>query len=291
MSRKMSVLVLPVLFLLALALMVPASANAQGVALKLFGGYDYLNGGDVNDGLKGAVDLYKAIIPMGGYTASGDYKSFHNAWDVGGDLIIYLTPVVGIGLGAGYIQTLGSASDVSFAKPATPTLTMSLDPKVTAIPLRASLYVSIPMGSAVHLSLHAGAAYYFAKMQFVWRLAQSSDWEQMQFKTDGNGFGFHGGLGLEINLASNLALVLEGTGRIANIGGFSGTGIFTSSGGSSITTTGKLYYYKYNYGMLGILPEIDIRDTVPSGVPYSDVREAKLDLSGFAARAGLVIRF
>ncbi len=92
-------LAIPCLFLLAAVLVAPPTAGAQGVAIKLFGGYNYMNGGDVKDGQKGILDYYTEFFPLLGYTAHQEYKPLRDAWDVGGDIIFYFTPNIGIGLG------------------------------------------------------------------------------------------------------------------------------------------------------------------------------------------------
>jgi len=284
-------LAIPCLFLLTAVLVAPPTAGAQGVAIKLFGGYNYMNGGDVKDGQKGILDYYTELYPLYGYTAHQEYKPLRDAWDVGGDLIFYFTPNIGIGLGAGYIQSFTGASTLNLTRPLTPTTDFTSTPKVSAIPIRASLYIAIPLGTGASLTLHGGAAYYLAKMQYVLRAATGSYWEQLEFKADGKGIGFHGGIGLEVDLSSNFSFIVEGAGRLANIGGFSGTNVSTASVGPSDSESGTLYFFKYNYGAFGTFSWINIRDTVPSGPAYSDIREAKVDFSGFSARTGLIFRF
>jgi hypothetical protein len=69
--------------------------------------------------------------------------------------------------------------------------------------------------------------------------------------------------------------------------GFSGDFIYYG-----ITETGgKLWYYELNIPSLGGNRSlIEYSDTQPSG-GISNVREAKLDLSGFSALAGFIFRF
>jgi len=291
MPRKKMLFVLPVLFVLIPLLVGPAAAGAQGVGLKLFGVYGSIGPGDPYEGLKGSMDFYDQVLGLASYNRTGDFKQFDNIWEAGGDLIFYFTPVIGIGLGAGYMQTLPAKTNMNYTKPANPDIYQSLDPKVTAIPVRASLYFSIPMGSALKLSLHGGVSYYFARMEFAWRLGSGTDWIQVASKADGKGLGFHGGAGLEFNFSSSASLFVEATGRLAKISGFTGDSTFSVSGGGSATDSGTLYFWKYDYGILGVIPEIGIRDPAPSGANYSDVREAEVDLSGFGVRAGFLFRF
>jgi len=291
MNRKIKLFFLPFLFILIPLLIGAAQAGAQGIGLKLYGLYGSIGDGDVYEGLKGPTDWWAQVITLSGFARTGDFKQFDNSWEAGGDLIFYFTPVLGIGLGGGYLQTLPAKTEMTFTKTANPDIHMSMNPKITAIPVRASLYASIPMGSALRLTLHGGASYYFTRMEFAWRLGTDSDWIQVENKADSKGLGFHGGAGLEFNFSSSASLFVEATGRLAKISGFTGDATMSTSGGGSATDSGTLYYWKYDYGPLGIIPEIGIRDPAPSGANYSDVREAEIDLSGFGLRAGFIFRF
>ena len=279
------------LCLMAAVLAAPPTAGAQGAALKLFGGYNSFAAGDVDSGLKGPLDFITALGEAFGWTATGEFKSLNSAWDVGGDFVFYFTPNFGLGLGAGYIQTLPSKSQTDFTHSGLTPWSYSVDPKASAIPIRASLYVSIPMGPVVSLTFHGGVSYYLAKFQWAQRVGSGTSWDQEEIKTDGKGIGFHGGVGLELNLTPNLSLVVEGTGRLAKIDDFTGTSTITSSGGGTTTDNGTLYYYEFSAGTLGTLGVLAFSDTAPSGSGFNNVRKAKVDFSGLAARAGLMFRF
>jgi len=270
----------------------PPAAEAQAVfSVKFFGGYNYLMGGDLNNGLKGQLDLMTAFGAAVGYSAQGSYQPVHFALDVGGDVIFKLTPVVSVGAGIGYIETQSSPTQISLNHPVWTAVTLRQDPKVTAIPVRASLFFFIPLGARVNLTIQAGAAYYLAKMHSVYNQAEASDWNQAEIKAEGMGYGFHGGLGLEILLASNLSLVVEGTGKYAQVGNFSGTTTWSSSGGSSHSEQGTLYYFQNTLFPLGTYPLLTMSSAAPSGFGISDVREARIDFSGFTAQAGLLVKF
>jgi len=291
MYRKIKGWAIPSLCVLVSLMFGPSSAAAQGGGLKLFGAYGSISGGDLYDGLKGPIDYYKQLFDSAGFGLSGDFKSFRSSWEAGGDFIFYFTPVMGVGFGASYLQTLPAKTSLTITDPPHPDATMDLAPKVTVIPVRASLYASVPMAAGLNLSFHAGVSYYFAKAEFTWRLEQTPSFQQLVVKAKGQGVGFHGGLGLEFKFSPSAALVLEAAGRVARISGFTGDAAATSSGGGSSSISGTLYYLKYDYGLLGIHPEVGISETEPSDPHYSDVREAVVDLSGFSLRAGFLFRF
>ncbi len=272
---------------LALGLSLPAQAQLS-IGLKLYGGYGYLLGGEGNDGVKGFLDAWTAMFVDAGASASGSYKPFHLGLDAGGDLIIYFTPAIGIGIGGGYLQAASDSKiDLTYPGGSADIVT---NPKVSAIPVRASLYLSLPMGSSANLVLHGGVGYYLAKFESALRIEEGTDFLEFANKADGKGIGFHAGLGFEFNFGSNLGFVLEATARYAKIGGFEGTADISSGAGPLASESGKLYYYKQLTMGLGTFPIVGVYSTAPSG-DVTDVHEAKIDFSGVAARAGLIFRF
>jgi hypothetical protein len=274
---------------LAFGLSRPVQAQLR-VGLKLYGGYGYLLAGEGNEGSKGYLDAWAAEAhTYGGYAVSGGYKPFHYGLDVGGDLIIYFTPNIGVGFGGGYLQSF-SSSTIDLTKPGD-SASLSTKPKISAIPIRASLYISLPMGTSANLILQGGAGYYLAKYEDIFRVVEGPDWVQLDNKADGKGIGFHGGLGFELNFGPNFGLVLEGLARYAVISGFEGTCVVSVPTGTAYSESGKLYFFKISDPVLGTFSFIEVAATAPSGPSISNVHEAKVDFSGFAVRAGFIFRF
>lgn len=217
--------IMAVLFLtfIPLAILFPGSAYGSNISfsLKLYGGLNYIFGGDLNEGLKGVNDYYAKYFWYFGLTKSGgDYNPVHLGLDFGGDLIIQITPTVGIGLGAGHLRGT-SESSITFTPVAAAEKTTAT---VSAVPLRLGMYFSLPAGAIVNVNFHAGLGYYLAKVSFDFRSSAPGSWEQSSARADANGLGFHGGLGLEFRLSPVISLFLEGLGRYASISGFEGSG-------------------------------------------------------------------
>jgi hypothetical protein len=276
------------LALLAIFSPAPAACSDIGFSLKLYGGLNYISGGDLNQGLKGVNDYYARYFWFFGLTKSGgEFNPAHLGLNFGGDFIIQVNPVLGIGLGAGYLQGT-SDSTVTFTPVAADVKT---NPQASAVPLRLGLYFTLPAGAMVNVNFHAGLGYYLAKMSYDLRTSAAGTWNLFTVKADSSGLGFHGGIGLEFKLLPAIALFFEGQGRYASIGGFKGSIELTDSYGGHSSENGKLYYYKFTELPLGTFPVILVNDTVPSGSSVSGVREAKIDFSGFSAVAGMIIRF
>ncbi|MBM3284917.1 MAG: hypothetical protein FJY81_03515 [Candidatus Aminicenantes bacterium] len=266
-------------------------AEDSAVSIRLWGGMTYLLAQDVNDGNKGRNDLIISAAALSGWSASGNTNPIRTGNEFGGDLIIPFTPRIGIGFGAGYVQGT-KGSDIAFSKGSSG-LTMTSTPDIAAIPLRAGLFLNLPLGEKACFTANAGAAYYLSKYSYEWKMEGAGYWDDVDriaYEVSANGLGFHGGIGLEFDLAANLVLFIEGQGRHAKIGGFSGTIEKHYKEGWTYSGEGNLYAYDLKYGA-STLKQLDVREAEPSGSSVSNVREANVDFSGLYAVAGIKIRF
>jgi len=280
------------LVLAALFLAGPSAARGQTVfSIKLCGGLNSLSGGELNDGLQGRMDFMSDFGAWLGYSARGAFVPVGAAYSAEGDIIFDLTPFLAVGLGVGYIENREARTEIVLSHPVLPQATLRENPKVTAVPLRASLYVSFRLSRTLNLMIQAGGAYYLTKLSSIYRLEEGDEWEQTEISASGGGLGFHGGLGLEVRLASNLSFILEGTGRYVKVGDFTGTTTDMNSYGMGDTEEGDLYYFVFDTPPLGSYPTLTVSDTEPSGYGIRDVRRAKVDLSGFTVQAGLLVKF
>ncbi len=281
-----------VLALLPLTLVaVRGAAYSQGVEikLKLFGGYNYLVGGDLNAGTEGLADLYLDGYHAVGFTVGGEFQPAHSGATFGGDLILMFTPSVGIGLGSEYLRS-STEADFSLTR-GSDTASILASPEASAVPLKVSLYVSVPAGASGRMTLHVGVGYYLARMSSLVRLDAGTDFLEWKDTADGNGFGFHGGIGFEFDLSANAGLFLEARGRYAKFDGFSGETAFNTGMGGG-TASGDLYYLEQVGLISQYYPLIVISDTEPGPSPFArNIRKAKIDFSGGSLVGGLYIRF
>jgi opacity protein-like surface antigen len=270
MKKRSSILIICI----SLILILPGLSQAERFGIKLTGGINYLEVGDPNASLKGFSDLMKDLAIFWGVTGEGEIEQIHSGLDLEGDVIFYLSPRFGISLGSGYIHgnKVKDANKVILSG-----LTYAYGMKMSAIPVRLGIYYSLPMSSRIRIFLNGGVGYYFAK----W--SESIDWmaSTTDQETKASGIGFHGGVGLEFKLVSPIAFILEGQGRHVKIGGFEGKKLDFIEG--------TLNYYESQ--ILGNwYPKVDIIDgLMPIGI--RNLREAKVDFSGFTFRAGIKINF
>jgi len=271
-----------ILALLLLFVFLPCGAAASVLSLRFFGGGTYLRGGDLNDGMKGWADFWKANYQIIGYpTQSGSFNPLHYGYEFGGDIIVHLTDRFGIGLGAEFIQA--SKSSVLTFQSATSSFTWTIVGKPSAIPVKVSLFYGLPLGNGAAVSLHAGAGYYSAKarLESSTRADENTDY---LIDSSAKGVGYHAGLGLELRLFPKVYFLVEGYGRYAVLSGFEGSVTMHPEGGWK----GKLYYWGASKSYLERYNYIDLTIGAPEGVIF--VREAKVDYSGFSLRGGFVIR-
>jgi len=280
MNKKFSLAVLIVLFFAFL----PGTGEAGSISFRLYGGGNYLRGGDLNDGLHGWADFWKANYPYIGHPyKTGTYNSVHLGFDCGGDVIYQISSRFGIGLGTEYLMAKRT-TNMTFQ----PDIDWDYFGKPSAIPIKLSGYYYLPAGNRFKVILHAGLGYYFAKARLESHVKPPNELGYV-IDSSASGIGFHGGIGLEWELSSRLSLFVEGAGRYASFSGFEGTTTVTDKSGSG-SWNGTLYYWTASKSYIQNYNYIDLLSGEPSNAGFNSYRQAKVDFSGFALRLGAVVR-
>jgi len=269
----------------------PPGTPFQGLhfSLKLYGGFHYFGGGDLNIGIQGVNDAWTRLAASEGLIVTGDYKPVHLGMDFGGDLIFHITPSLGISIGSGYFQA-SRDSELLFEEPGS-TIKLINRPKVSFVPVRIELYYFFPVRKSLNFYIHAGGAYYLARFSYLFRLEEQSDWIETLQEATSNKFGFQGGLGFEIKLLPSTSFFFEGQGCYARFGGFEGSVAASNSLNTLTRLQGRLYFYQVEGFDNKFVPSIQVHSEKPSGSDYRDVREAILDFGGFSLRGGFLFRF
>jgi hypothetical protein len=270
--------------LLLIFVFLPQALDASVLTIRLYGGGAYLRGGDLNLGLNGWTDYWKANYRLQGYTEqTGSFTPVHLGYNAGGDIIFNLTPRLGIGLGAEFLQA--SKSSVLTFQSSSTTLTWTIVGKPSAVPVKVSLFYTLPLGSRAAISLHAGAGYYSANARMESHQKTSSETSYL-IDSSAKGAGYHAGLGLELKLFPKVFFLIEGAGRYVVLSGFEGNVTMLPEGGWK----GKLYCWAASTATLSRFNYIDLLAGAPNSTGYIFFREAKIDYSGFSLRAGFVIK-
>jgi opacity protein-like surface antigen len=267
-----------------------AAAQSDGIrfGFKLTGGMNVLSVGDSNEYVEGQSRFWKTYTQLYGYSLEGEFKKIQMGLDFEGEMTIALSPQFGICLASGYMHgARGAGSSKIITDFPSEGSVYTYDQKVSAVPIQLGVYYCFPLTSRARLSLIAGAGYYLAKWSVVFHGEWQTDWITREERADGKGIGFHGGIGFEFDVAHHVALVLEGQGRFAKIGGFEGNCKKLRPLGED-QYNGKLYYYEeLSTGTGQWYPYVGIWDEKPTW--GRNVREASVDFSGFAIRAGVKI--
>lgn len=278
----------------------PASAAGKGIgfSLRVHGGFSYLGAADVNTGSKGWFDYLDLLASPLGLTTSGTYGDLHGGYDFGADFIIQLTSRIGVGVGAGYLQSSRTSSMGVTGSGVDATLKET--PKLSAIPIRLGVFVTWPMGGKLNLTANAGAAYYAAvKFNGLMRLDDHivGDWQQQLVTAKSNrlgNIGFQGGLGLEYELAQRMFIFVEAQGRYARFKNFdTATALTDSSLGTGAEDVGKIYLEtNTSTSPAGSYTMFLVSDTTPTPEPgVTEYREPKFDFSGLCLQLGFRVRF
>jgi opacity protein-like surface antigen len=266
------------------------SWQKKGAALKFTGGMSYMLLGDWNDFMRGWTDNCNDVANEVGGTMEGEFKSIRWGLDFEVDVIINLNPRFGITIGSGYISGKKEPDGKKIIQTLPDeTIRLNHDMKISAIPVKLGVYYCLYRSSKFRFFVSGGIGYYFVKTSEVYANEWDGNWSHENQSAKGEGVGFQGGMGLELDIFKNIAIVVEGYGRYAKIKDFMGERDWSMSFGPSGSRKGGLYYFDLDTPY-GLLPYIEINSGTPGGLNRRNVRKATVDLSGFTVRIGFKIR-
>lgn len=272
---------------------------------KISGGLRYMNVGDLNTFLE-SFDNYLADHIY--YYDGGKIGTINNyGYEFGGELRLDINSKLSLGIGIGYLsrnnksdfQTVGD-----FPTGAIPTYNLNefiLESEVKTIPLRAGIYLTLPVLPRVNLVLNGGLDYFFSDV-YLYKYHMFEDLRDDailpvrrydEYKVSSDFFGYHGSVGLEYNLWKNMFLVLEIKGMYAKSNNLKGSREYYYSWLANGTETGALYIGNMgsiNFGYGTDCPALIISPTKPSGDEFGGIREFVLDFSGVSVTLGIRLR-
>jgi len=249
--------------------------------LSIFGGGNYISGGDLNEGAEGFGEFYKDELQIEGDEA----KHLHLGYIFGAELSFPLTYHFFLGIGADYFR--GRKESSAEHSETTPGNSFTTRPEIQAFPLRV-FFSYYPVS---FLFLKGGVEYYFTKISYYYRFQEGDYWKEWEGNADSQGLGIMGALGIEWNLASHFSFFAEATGRYARINGFEGDDTSRDKEGLIYTEVGTLYSFQVTGSNQKVYPQLFIREKKPAEARVSDAREALVDFSGVSLRLGFRIKF
>ena len=273
--------------------LLPGLVFADGkFSLRLQGGRTYISGGDVHHGTKAL------FYPGPGEVLQvGEYRGVHWGYEFGGDIIFELTPRLGIGVGVGYMLSSHTSEVESLDLESGADIVVRAEPKLSAVPIRLGLYLTVPISRKFNLYADAGASYYFRA-----RYSDEWGWGWLDYLGTQIGYiqvttraerkkvplGFQGGIGFEYKLSHNLYLCLDARGRYARFRGWKGSSVLESDYEMPFSEQGTLYYE--SVPMLTGSPRLLMVQSAPPDGPDGEPRQAVIDFSGVSLQVGIRIR-
>ena len=270
------------------------AALADGkISLRLQGGWTYILGGDANHGTKAFFDYHST----GWDRQMGRYRAVHNGYEFGGDIIFELSPRLGIGIGGGYLE-ISRYSQIGFqlAVPSLNSASASAWPRLSAIPIRAGVYLTVPWKKKFNFLVNAGLSYFLR--------SRYSDESEAVYFTGGTistyiltttraeykraSIGFQGGISLEYEIGRNFFPYLEARVRYARFRGWKGTSVLESDWEIPFSEQGILYYEVVP--TLTNTPRLLMVQSDPPDGPDGEPRQAVIDFSGISLQFGIRIR-
>lgn len=283
-----------IIFVFLFVIPLHAQDSYQKFNLKISGGYGTISGGDVQSMTDGLNDLLADASALGGFTVTDTLENVKWGTDFEGEFVFNIDKNFGVGLGVEYIRrTNDSLAAIEFG--ALTRLSISWEPVYTAMPIKLSGYYRLPLGSNMSAYTKAGVGYYSAKIAYTIRQEEEllgiAVYEQQDGEAKDKGIGFHGGLGLEMRVAQNVAFFVEGTGRYVNLKDWDVDNTSTSSSGTHFDTGQFWYAEEYNPESGKFYESLFLFREEPDDPGLRNARKAEISLSGLTIKMGLKVSF
>jgi hypothetical protein len=177
-------------------------------AVRLSGGLGYLGLTEMNTGLRGTMnDIWVSF--QGDLTSASTYNDLKMGTNFAVDVIYYLSPKIGIGVGTEFIRGR-KTSMYSWTGPRAGSV--SAEPLLTAMPLKAGLFFKLPLSGRLNFTADIGAGYYRTSLDntYAWEVTGIVPLTTERFKVSAWRPGFHGGIGLEYALGGRYSSAMWG---------------------------------------------------------------------------------
>jgi hypothetical protein len=301
-------------------------------SIKLTGGASTITGGDLNTDIREFHKFMSNLNQVPGYSASLDLNEMNYVFNFGGELVYQFNNNFGVGIGAEYLtRTAEGPAKIAYSDSNEYWWGTGFDVydevnthsyTLKAIPILLNLYYWIPWGEKKSIFLNFGAGYYFGSFKHKSEFNGTSEYREESWyywdylynysytgvnedTTKTTTFGFHGGIGFDLNLTAHIGIIFEARGRIVNFKDWEGDQFYENSweeyewletrerifydlGSWQEKETGKVWLISFtdkttdsDYKQISLFDE----------KPEMSIRRAEIDLNGITFRAGIKIRF
>lgn len=296
MKRKFVFLSVTILSIFSLTTMGNAQDTHKKLSLKLSVGYGNTALGDMDDLVNGLNSQLADLAAMFGLADPDDIENVNWGPEFECEFVFTLSKNFGVGFGVGYMERKKDSYVEMKLEPLF-SGSFSWDPKYQAIPVNLNGYYFFPINSKMKVYLKAGIAYYFTKLTFKKRTefelpGVSNEWDQEDIKAKDNGFGLHGGLGVEFKITKGISVCAEGMGRYASFKNWEAESTYTDSLGNALSQSGTFWYVEEFLLDTGkYYPSLTLSEQKPLDPDFRNVRKLENDFSGFSFRIGIKIGF
>jgi hypothetical protein len=237
---------------------------------------------DLNDGAQGFADYHSASL---GVPASGPVDALHLATLVGLELSYRVSPWLSMGLGVDYFWGANRGkvgfTDGVFSE------TLVTKPSVSAVPVM--LGVRFYPGEGFYI--RGGLGIYFVKAGYLYRLERADSWQEWKGSATARRFGAEAAFGGDWKVGANTSFFVEAGFRMASLSGLSGRDVYRNSDDVTLIEAGTLTYFRKEGADTRLYPHLFIGDSKLAEAGVVDSRQAGINLSGMAFRAGIRYRF
>jgi hypothetical protein len=237
---------------------------------------------DLNNAAHGFAGLTAA---SGGLAALDDAQTLRAAPVFGFELSYRIDSRWTIGLGADYLR--GANGDEIELAGVGVTETIATRPSARVVPVKVIARFYPGAGFYVRGAL----GLYAVKAGYLYRRESAGVWEQWKGSASTTGLGGEAAFGGEWDIAPRTLLFLEAGLRMASVAGLTGQNTYTGSGGESVREAGTLYYFRQTADDESDYPMVLVQANPPSGPDISNVRRARVNVSGTSFRVGVRYRF
>jgi len=258
------------------------SGPASFLEFSLSGGAGWTAPRDLNDGAQGFADINGAFH---GLPASGPVDALHLATLVGLELSCRVSPWLSLGLGVDYFWG-ANRGRVEFTNGIF-LETLDTRPSFSAIPVKFGVRFYPGKGFYIRGSLGV----YFVKAGYLYRQERGNSWEEWKGTATAHRFGAEVAFGGDWKVGANTFFFVESGFRMASFSGLSGQGVYRNSDGDTLTEQGTLTYFRKEGADSRLYPQLFIGESKLAEEGVVDHRQAGINLSGMAARAGFRYRF
>lgn len=259
-----------------------------GIHLRLYGAWVTFSGGDLKEGIAGMYDRASADLSASGFELrEKEMNPFTSGYELGGDIVYWFTPRVGVGFGGGLVRQ-DKWNSILFSWPGMMgEYRMTGVPQLKAYSLRAGLFLSFPLNRRLTFCASAGPSWFSVEFRYTGQVQTPVIIDSIHQEAKASHWGVQGGIGLEIRMNRRLSFILAAMGRYATISSFEGmevTDYWENSRSVTVYESGTLYLIEGEE-----YPRLDvIQGPLPDDLR---ARKAEFDFSGLSFQAGLTFKF